>query len=202
MDDFRRLLPYLKEIETVILEGWGESLLHKNLLECIRLVKREGSQVSFVTSGMGLDKAYVSGLMINAWQDEQKVFSWNGTEAYGKILEEVERKTREWKIELRRPSLSPKDVAVCEENPLRNLYISTDGEVSPCVYLNPPLPSPFKRIFQGEEYQIEKVSFENIFREPLSAIWNHKGYIEFRNYFSLREKSLAKCIFRSGTGKG
>jgi len=284
MDYFRRLLPYLKDVETVILEGWGESLLHKNLLECIRLVKREGAQVGFVTSGMGLNEAYISELILagvdfigfslagatpkthnsirvnselpallnhmqnfqeiksrqklkkprlhivylllkenilevpllvklardmkleeivlinlihvtNAWQDEQKIFARNWTAAYEEILQEAEKKAHEWKIKLRHPSLLPKDVPVCEENPLRNLYVSTDGKVSPCVYLNPPLPSPFKRIFQGEEYQIEKVSFENIFREPLSAIWNHKGYVEFRNCFSLREKKFAEMYF-------
>ncbi len=37
LEDFKKLLPYLKEVETVILEGWGESLLHPDLLECIQL---------------------------------------------------------------------------------------------------------------------------------------------------------------------
>ncbi|MBM4141130.1 MAG: hypothetical protein FJ242_06535, partial [Nitrospira sp.] len=77
-------------------------------------------------------------------------------------------------------------VPVCEENPLRNLYISVEGEVSPCVYLYPPLPSPFKRIFCENEYHIEKVSFGNIFKEPFQAIWNNKKYSEFRKCFMLR----------------
>ncbi len=54
LEDFKKLLPYVKEVETVVLEGWGESLLHKDLLECIRLVKKEGPQVGFVTSAKGL----------------------------------------------------------------------------------------------------------------------------------------------------
>jgi MoaA/NifB/PqqE/SkfB family radical SAM enzyme len=81
-------------------------------------------------------------------------------------------------------------VPVCEENPLGNLYISVDGEVSPCVYLYPPLPSPFKRIFCGKEYWVEKVSFGNIFRDPFSAIWNGCQYKEFRNRFLEREKEF------------
>ncbi len=40
-EDFKKILPYLKDVETVVLEGWGESLLHKNLIECIELVKKE-----------------------------------------------------------------------------------------------------------------------------------------------------------------
>ncbi len=63
LEDFKSILPYLKDVETVVLEGWGESLLHKDLTECIRLVKKEGSQVGFVTSGMGLTKPRVSELI-------------------------------------------------------------------------------------------------------------------------------------------
>ncbi len=109
---------------------------------------------------------------------------------YEEILREAEIKAKELKIKLRRPSLSPDDVPVCEENPLKNLYISVDGNVSPCVYLYPPVPSPFKRIFCGDEYQIEKVSFGNIFTEPLHTIWNKKGYIEFRDCFIARKKKF------------
>jgi len=63
LEDFKKTLPYLKDVETVVLEGWGESLLHKDLSECVRLVKNEGSQVGFVTSGMGLTKNRVSELV-------------------------------------------------------------------------------------------------------------------------------------------
>jgi MoaA/NifB/PqqE/SkfB family radical SAM enzyme len=67
-DDFKGLLPYFKDVEKVVLEGWGESLLHKNLIEIIRLVKAENSEVGFVTSGKGLNKEYISEL-INAGVD-------------------------------------------------------------------------------------------------------------------------------------
>ena len=60
LEDFKRLLPYLKEVETVVLEGWGESLLHKDLPQCIGLIKKERAQVGFVTCGMGLTKNRIS----------------------------------------------------------------------------------------------------------------------------------------------
>ena len=63
LEDFKKLLPYLKDVETVVLEGWGESLLHKDLSQCIRLVKKEGPQVGFVTSGMGLTENRVAELI-------------------------------------------------------------------------------------------------------------------------------------------
>ena len=288
IDNFKIVIPYLKDVETVVLEGWGESLLHKNLIEIIRGAKAAGPRVGFVTSGKVLNREYISELInagvdfigfslsgatlrthnairvnsslqsliehiqtfneikrnkkiknpklhivylmlkdnisevpallklvkeigieevvltnlihvANVWQEGQRVFRCAhenyhpplnplpSREGYEEILKEAEIKAKELNISLRRPSLSPIEVAVCEENPLRNLYISVDGEVSPCVYLYPPVPSPFKRIFCGNEYQLEKVSFGNIFKEPFHTIWNSRGYVEFRNYFIKRK---------------
>jgi MoaA/NifB/PqqE/SkfB family radical SAM enzyme len=277
-EQFKKLPPHLRDVENVVLEGWGESLLYEGLAECVRLVKREGPEVGFVTSGKGLTKDRASELVqagvdfigfsiagaapethgairvnshlsevldaihflteerklrgtgrpklhlvclmvkdnitevpavpslakrvgidevvltnichtINSWQEEQRVFSWEKTEnGYAKILEEAELNAKRLNIRLRRPSLSPVDVPVCEENPLRNLYISVDGDVSPCVYLNPPLPSPFKRIFCGKEYWVDQVSFGNLFKEPFPSIWERKPYVDFRNRFIQRKK--------------
>jgi MoaA/NifB/PqqE/SkfB family radical SAM enzyme len=285
LEDFKKILPYLKDVETVVLEGWGESLLHKDLSQCIRLVKKEGSKVGFVTSGMGLTENRVADLIeagldfvgfsiagttpethdairvnsrlpeilnvirffneeklrqkldrpkihivflmvkdnihevpsvpsfarqtgieevvltnichcINVWQEKNRVFVWeSGENEYEKIVKQAEANARKLKIQLKRPSLSAVDVPVCEENPLQNLYISVDGEVSPCVYLYPPLPSPFKRIFCEKEHWIEKVSFGNIFRDPFPAIWNRGNYEQFRNRFMERENRFRDLYF-------
>ncbi|MBM4278161.1 MAG: radical SAM protein [Deltaproteobacteria bacterium] len=285
LENFRILLPYLKDVETVVLEGWGESLLHKDLLECIRLVKKEGSEVGFVTSGKGLTEERVSELIragvdfigfsisgatpethdairvnshlpeivhaiglfheekrrqgllrpkmhlvflmvkdniqevssvpsfareigieeviltnichtISIWQEKQRIFAWEGgRNAYEEIMKQTEANARALNIRLKRPSLSAIQVPVCEENPLRNLYISVEGEVSPCVYLYPPISSPFKRIFCEKEHWIEKMSFGNIFREPLPTIWNREDYVQFRNRFIKREKRFKELYF-------
>ena len=285
LEDFKKILPYLKDVETVVLEGWGESLLHKDLSQCIRLVKKEGSQVGFVTSGMGLTENRVADLIeagldfvgfsisgttpethdairvnsrlpeilnvirffneeklrqkldrpkihivflmvkdnihevpsvpsfakeagieevvltnichtINIWQEKQRVFVWESDKnPHEGIVKQAEIKARKLKIQLKRPSLFAVDVPVCEENPLGNLYIAVDGEVSPCVYLYPPLPSPFKRIFCEKEHWIEKVSFGNIFRDPFPAIWDRGNYEQFRNRFMEREKRFRDLYF-------
>jgi len=282
LEDFKKLLPYLKDVESVVLEGWGESLLHKDLSQCIKLVKKEGPQVGFVTSGMGLTQNRVAELIeagldfvgfsisgttpethdairvnshlpevlsavrlfqeakacqgllrpkihfvflmvkdnihevpfipsfatemgieevilinichtINTWQGKQKVFAWEREKnEYEAIVKQAEINARKLKIRLKRPSLCTTEVPVCEENPLRNIYISADGEVSPCVYLYPPLPSPFKRIFCGEEHWMEKVSYGNIFKEPFPAIWNGENYDKFKNCFKEREKKFSE----------
>ncbi len=280
LNDFKKILPYLKDVESVVLEGWGESLLHKNLTECIALVKEQGSSVGFVTSAKGLNEERVSELMaagldfmgfsvagttpeihdairvnsklpevtnavrlfreekarlklsrprmhliflmlkqniaqvpelpafarglgvkeivltnschwMTAWQAEQGVFTWGGEESeYEQIVELAEANARKAKVRLRRASLAASEVAVCEENPLATLYISVDGEVSPCVYLNPPLSSPFRRIFCGKPQQVERVSFGNIFEESFDTIWQKESYARFRERFLLRRKAF------------
>ena len=285
LEDFKRILPSLREVETVVLEGWGESLLHKDLSQCIRLVKREGPRVGFVTCGMGLTRVRVAELIeagldfvgfsisgttpqhhdairvnshlqeilkavllfheeknrqkllrpqmhvvflmlkdnvpevplvpsfakgmgieevvltnichtINLWQEQQRVFAWESSKnEYEGIVKQAETNAGGLKIRLRRPALSPIDVPLCEENPLRNLYISAEGEVSPCVYLCPPLPSPFRRIFCGKEHWTQKVSFGNIFRDPFPAIWNQASYQQFRDRFIERERRLKELYF-------
>ena len=276
IDRFRRLAPYFKDVESVVLEGWGEPLLYPNLVEAIGLVKGAGARAGFVTSGWGLTKDYIEDLLkarvdfmgfslsgataathnairvnskfpevveamaalvkakkdrhqelpwlhivflmvrdnmrelvplvdlaseigvtevvlinliqvTSAWQDGQRVFL-QGEEEYEALLEEAEARAKARGIALKRPSLSCRDVAVCDENPLRNLYISVDGEVAPCVYLNPPTPSPFRRIFCGREYLIDKVSFGNILREDFAKIWQSAPYVEFRNSWQAKKR--------------
>ena len=284
LEDFKKLTPYFKDVETVILEGWGDSLLHPNFIEIIKLVKAEGAQAGFVTSGSILDKDYIAAIInagidiigfslsgvapkthgairigsdllsltehiktfnkikkdqnlqkpklhiiylmlkdniseiprlpqlakeigiedivltnlihiTNEWQEGQKVYNCNrdqvnSSNPFGEILKEAEAKAKELKITLRTHPLSPTDVAVCEENPLRNIYISVDGEASPCVYLYPPLPSPFKRIFCSKEHTMSSLSFGNTFKEPFDAIWNKKRYVEFRKSFVKRKERV------------
>jgi MoaA/NifB/PqqE/SkfB family radical SAM enzyme len=277
LDNFQKLAPYFKNVEAVVLEGWGESLLHPHLIDCIRLVKQEGSQVGFVTSGKTLNEAYITelvkagpdfigfslsgaspqthdairvnsnlaeltqhihffqetkarlnksnpkfhivylllrnnihelplllrlakdlnieevilihiALVSNAWQEEQKVFADTPNPEYEAILQEGERLAKELKIQYKRPSLTPRDMPVCSENPLQNLYISVKGNVSPCVYLNPPLPTPFTRLFRGKSHTLEKLKYGNIFSDSFEPVWGRKEYVEFRNCFEMREK--------------
>jgi MoaA/NifB/PqqE/SkfB family radical SAM enzyme len=284
INDFKKIVPYMKDVESVVLEGWGESLLHKDLIECIHLVKKEGTKVGFVTSGMGLNDEYMIELLTagldfigfslsggtfethnairansdfdtlinsiklfkklsnkyvssdkptmhivylmlkenmrelpilidlakeigideivllniiqisNLRQEDKKVFTCDDREPYRGLIKDVLNKARRVNIKLAMPNLSPNEVSVCSENPLKNLYISVEGEVSPCVYLCPPVVSPFKRVFCSQEYDIDKVSFGNIFREPFESIWNRKEYADFRGCFIQRQQNFKEAF--------
>jgi MoaA/NifB/PqqE/SkfB family radical SAM enzyme len=280
IDDFKKVAPYFRNIENVVLEGWGEPLLYKDLIDAVKIVKEAGSQAGFVTSGWGLNREYIIDLIkagvdfigfslagatsethkairinsdferilqsiqefnkfktdhnlekprlhivflllrdnlleisslldlakevgirvivminlvqvTNEWQNSQKVFIY-GEEENKSVFQEAEIKAKELGIMLKKPSLSPKTVGLCEEDPLKNLYISVDGQVAPCVYLYPPTSSPMTRIFCDHEHSIEKVSFGNIFTEPLDRIWNSTNYVAFREGLSVRKRSFEK----------
>jgi MoaA/NifB/PqqE/SkfB family radical SAM enzyme len=277
ISDFGKIVPNLQNVGSVVLEGWGEFLLHRNLIDFIRLAKTAGPEVGFVTSGIGITPDYASQIVdagvdfmgfslsgatagthnairVNSdfnsliaaiktmkhlsmenplhkprihivyltlkdnvhetpmlldlaheigisevvllniiqvtsrAQDGQKTFTCEEGSLYKDIMKEVGDKARKLKISFSLPAVTTQDVAVCSENPLDNLYISVDGEVSPCVYLYPPVSSPFTRIFCGTEHPTSHVSFGNIFNEPFEQIWEGKEYQEFRNAFVSRQK--------------
>jgi len=295
LNNFEKLIPYFHDVETIILQGWGEPLLHNDLCAMIRAAKggtetTRGSHrhakapspsVGFVTSGKGLNDHYSAelidagidfigfsfagstaktheGIRLNSdfqelvhavgafnelkkkrgvpglrthivylmlkdnlqdipalprlardigirdivlvnlihvttpWQDSQKVFSCDERGDVTDILNETQERAREAGVHLRCPSLTAHETPLCDENPLRNLYISVTGDVSPCVYLYPPTTHQFKRIFCGQEHGIEQLGFGNILQEDFSRIWNSRGYREFRGQFHRRVTSAGK----------
>jgi len=284
LEDFARLAPHLRQVETVILQGWGEPLLHRNLVDVVRLAKSAGGdrtssapRVGFVTSGKGIDRPYATALVdagldfvgfslagataethrsirvrsdleepvaaaqlfqaikrerglerprthavflmlranihempglpavarrmgveeivltnlidvADAWQDEQRAFRCDGEEEFGGIVEETERRAREAKLLVRRAPLSPRVTPICEEDPLRNLFVTVEGDVAPCVYLCPPVSPEFSRRFCGRQAPARRISFGNLLREPLDAIWESPEYRGFRRRFVRRAR--------------
>ncbi|HZY03988.1 MAG TPA: radical SAM protein [Anaeromyxobacteraceae bacterium] len=294
LGDFARLAPLLAEVETVVLQGWGEPLLHRDLVEVVRLAKRAGGSpgeppaVGFVTSGHGLDRRQAAALVeagldfigfslagatpevhgairvrsnldevveaaqelaavkrerglerprvhavclmvrdnvhqlpdlpevarrmearelvltnlvdvSDAWQDGQRVFGEGGEETYREVLAETERRAGLAGLGFRRPSLSPRVTAVCEENPLRNLFLTAEGDLAPCVYLCPPVSERFPRWFCGAEHEASRVRFGNLLREPLQAVWTSPAYADFRDRFErrLRRHRLLSSVGRA-----
>ena len=135
---------------------------------------------------MALEKAGYK--VVDPGQERQKVFGRGERRGYEAILDETEKRARGCQVALRRPSLSPAPTPVCEEDPRRNLYVSVEGEVSPCVYLAPPVSREFTRRFGEQGHRVERVSFGSAFREPVSAIWDHPAYVSFREGFARRAR--------------
>ena len=134
---------------------------------------------------------------VNARQEEERVYDSPEAGHFEEILKETAIRAAESRIRLFRPSLYPAEAAVCGEDPLRNLYISVIGDVSPCVYLNLPLsdrgPDP-----EGYRTPIRCVTFGNIFKQPFPDIWNGEEYRCFRERFEGRKRTLDEIHARLG----
>lgn len=60
---FRKLLPSLKNVDLLYLQGWGEPFLNPNFCEFVRLAKSTGVRVGTTTNGMNLDNDSISAVV-------------------------------------------------------------------------------------------------------------------------------------------
>jgi len=142
-----------------------------DLPKAVRLAEQVGASGIVATN---LD--YVG----HATMDELRAFSCqdppeNAQSKVDEALELAERLSVEFTVF----PLGLGGARLCSEDPLSNLYVSEDGEVSPCVYLNPPMPE-IPRIFCGKETVVPRISFGNITEKSFPEIWKSEGYSSFR----------------------
>lgn len=80
----------------------------------------------------------------------------------------------------------------CRENILHACVINVEGEVVPCVFVDPVLCENRKSvesnsscyIFKDQFFPIRGISFGNIRNKNLTHIWNKKEYSGFREFFN------------------
>jgi len=126
----------------------------------------------------------------HATMDELRAFSCQDTsEDTRSYVSEAKDLAERLNVEFTVFPLRLGQVCLCNEDPLSNLYVSEDGRVSPCVYLNPPMPE-VPRIFCGEETVTPRTSFGNITEQSLQEIWMGEAYSTFRSM--LREVAEGK----------
>ncbi len=145
-----------------------------------------------LAKNLGADKVTAPNLSYVAapLHDEIKAFSCSAAdESFVKKIKEAEAMAKKYKIAFRAYPLSTEEVFICEENPLANVYISSNGYVSPCVYLNFPMEN-IPRIFCGRNYAVKRTYFGNIAGEDLFDIWNKEEYKEFRQKYRKRTELL------------
>lgn len=70
----------------------------------------------------------------------------------------------------------------CTENVQRALFVSADGMVSPCIFLNLPV-SQKSYLYRYKERQYQPLIFGNISDVLIGDIWRKKAYRDFRKAF-------------------
>ncbi len=114
--------------------------------------------------------------------------------ALGAALEEARAAARRAGIAFRPYPLAFREMAVCDLNPLRILFISADGAVSPCVYTSLTGQSAIPRVFDGRALEVPVVQFGNLNERPLAEIWESAAYREFRALFAGRIGSASRML--------
>ena len=133
--------------------------------------------------------------------DDSRAFNRiDRAEEYAKLISRAKQKAEEKNIELRLYPLFPEEQEICEPDPLKNLYISFDGCVSPCTYLALPLDRiPIYR--GGTTRYVPRTCFGNAGEEDILDIWQKEDYLHFRDIFKRRKRiAMLNLISRAFLG--
>ena len=147
---------------------------------------------------LGADELVATNLdyVITASLDELRAYSRSPpAPAYDEMMEEAHCAARRTGIAFRPYRLQFREMSVCDLNPLKILFVSADGAVSPCVYTSPLGRSEIPRVFEGQPVEVPVVSFGNVNDRPLMEIWEGAEYREFRLRFSRRVANASAMMF-------
>lgn len=146
---------------------------------------------------LGADELVATNLdyVINPSLDALRAYSSSPPARAGRdALDEAAAAARRAGIAFRPYRLQFREMAVCDLNPLKILYIGSDGSVSPCVYTSVAGPAEMPRVFEGRSLESPVVSFGNVNERPLMEIWENAAYREFRGRFARRVAGAALAL--------
>jgi len=149
----------------------------KELSEAVSLAKDVGIDEMVATN---VD--YTPGKL----QDDMKIFSCKEDSYCKKLIESALRTAKKVKLPFRIYTLEMEELIMCEMNPLKIVFLSHDGCVSPCVYLNLSKQGLIPRVFCGNQYEIERQCFGNIGQDSFMEIWERGDYKNFREFYTRR----------------
>jgi MoaA/NifB/PqqE/SkfB family radical SAM enzyme len=150
---------------------------------------RELSEAVILAKDVGADELLATNVDYapGKIQDDTGVFSCKEADIrYEKLIESAFRVAKKVKLPSRIYPLEMEDLIMCEMNPLKIVFLSHDGCVSPCVYLNLSKQGSIARFFCGDKYEIERQCFGNIERYSFAEIWECGDYRNFREFYARR----------------
>lgn len=154
---------------------------------------------------LGADELVATNLdyVITPGMDGLRAFAFSAPEpALREAMDRASALARETGLGFRPYPLEPREMAVCDLNPLRILFISADGWVSPCVYTGLTGQSEIPRVFAGESLGVPPVRFGNVGDRELAEIWEDPAYRAFRRQFARRLQAAARAALSTVGGGG
>jgi MoaA/NifB/PqqE/SkfB family radical SAM enzyme len=134
--------------------------------------------------------------------DERRVFSHKSPpqDRVSQILDQAQHRARQLGIGFRKYEMYPVEQAICEHDPIHNLYFNWEGYISPCITLS----YAENRIFNGERILVHCLRFGNINQHKLSSIWDEPEYLSFRQIYENRinlQRKIAMDMMLGGGGE-
>jgi MoaA/NifB/PqqE/SkfB family radical SAM enzyme len=157
-------------------------MMKENVQELPAMVK--------LAKSMGIDQIVAKNLdvILKEGDDERRIFKNRGEgevdPSVSRAVAEAKREARDLKILLRVYELVPAENPICEQSPLKTLFVAWDGSVSPCINLS----YIQDRCYEGKWQRFPIVRFGNVVTEPLDAIWKKPEYRNFRKLLQERGK--------------
>ena len=147
---------------------------------------------------LGVDELYAINLdyPVTPAHENVRVFGYPPLrDGFARTVEEARERARRIGLTFRACSLDLEEVAVCEANPTRILFISSDGWVSPCPYMGLAGRSDIPRSFDGQSLRVARLRFGNVMDQDLMEIWKSPAYRALRRQFERRvAEALALAV--------
>ncbi len=141
-----------------------------------------------LASQLGIEHVIAKNLdvIVKDGDDQRRLFSHQGPPG-GKILEVMQAARQEANklgVGLRFYEMQPAERAICEHNPVQNLFFNWEGNISPCITLS----YADSRYFNGQRVQAPCLHFGSILKQDLADIWEGADYCTFRRAFGERQR--------------
>jgi MoaA/NifB/PqqE/SkfB family radical SAM enzyme len=116
--------------------------------------------------------------------DERRLFSHRGPPRADvePVLAEARARAARLGVQVREYALRPRELAMCEHDPLHNLFFNWAGGVSPCI----TLAYAEDRVFDGRRHYVPCQRFGDVNAEALEDIWDKPAYRDFRRPYEIR----------------
>lgn len=151
-----------------------------------------------LVASMGADELVATNLdyLPTAAQDHLRAFAQPSLgEECRRAVVEARARAEQGGLAFRAYPLDPAEVAVCDANPLRILFVSSDGQVSPCPYMGLSGQTEIPRVFDGRRLGVPRLRFGDVREREVLAIWETPAYQAFRKQFAARRAAgLASAV--------
>lgn len=99
-------------------------------------------------------------------------------------------------VEIYELSLTPTELAVCEQDPRTSMFVRHDGYVSPCINMAYGGPTTF----MGNDAVMPSVHFGRLPADDLGELWESETSLYFRKLFQARAEAYERAVLDAMAG--